>query len=338
MKTSMFCRAVSEVAKKEGGAKTSTRSSFVATRPQFVTTFKPRLALPETSEPKEMLQGGKTNLRPKQKFTDAELDLKRSLGLCFKCDVKWLKGHDKVCQKKELQVLSVLNGFEVEILDENMFELTEYEPVETGELGHLSLNAFLGIESLKKTKVLGVIGKSSVVVMLDSGASHNFISPTALAKAKLKMAENNTMEILLGNGLQVKGMGLCKGVKFSLAGFEFTTDFISLELGNVDVILGVQWLETLGTCQVDWRKQEFSFKYNGDWITLYGDTSFHSKRLSIRTLSPGPRVVSKGMVLEFGGSQLTDTMSAKTPSLITELLEEFEGVFAVPTELPPAWS
>ncbi|XP_024014590.1 uncharacterized protein LOC112088510 [Eutrema salsugineum] len=236
-------------------------------------------------------------------------------------------GHEKVCPKQELLVLTVLNGFEVEVLDENMFELSDTEAKPVGELRHLSLNAFLGIKSPKTTKVLGVIGKTTVVVMLDSGASHNFITPETVAKARLSVAESEALDELLGNGLQIKGLDGCSEVTFALAGYEFTTDFISLDLGNVDVILGVQWLETLGTCQVDWKKQEFSFKYSDKWITLYGDTSLHAKRLSLKTLSPTPRIVSKGVLLEFEDTRVAEQHSLEILSLISDVLSEFEDVY-----------
>lgn len=57
--------------------------------------------------------------RPRLKYTDAKLDQMRKDGICFKCKGPYVKPH--LCPKNELQVLTVINGFEVEILDEGVF-------------------------------------------------------------------------------------------------------------------------------------------------------------------------------------------------------------------------
>lgn len=85
-----------------------------------------------------------------------------------------------------------------------------------------------------------------MVVMLDSGATQNFISPTMVRQLKLQIERAKGLEVLLGTGVSVNGTGVWKNVQISLQKVSFTADFIVLELGNVDVILGMQWLRTLG--------------------------------------------------------------------------------------------
>ena len=43
-----------------------------------------------------------------------------------------------------------------------------------------------------------------------------------------------------------------------------------LELGGIDMILGMEWLETLGEVKTDWRKQIMSYERGGKVITLEG--------------------------------------------------------------------
>lgn len=127
-------------------------------------------------------QKGMWEQRPRRHNSSAELDEKRRKGICFKCDGPW--GKDHKCPNKELRVLTVFNGYEVEVLDDHV-DNGEREDI-VGECMALSFTSYRGISSPETTKVRGTVGKADVVIMLDSGATHNFISPAAVQKLKLK--------------------------------------------------------------------------------------------------------------------------------------------------------
>ncbi|CAL9225631.1 unnamed protein product [Arabidopsis halleri] len=116
---------------------------------------------------------------------------------------------------------------------------------------------------------------------------------------------------------------------------EFTSDFISLELGVVDIVLGVQWLETLGKCEVNWKTQEWHFTYQGKSVHLLGDASLHSHVLSLKSLD------TTWFVLPLAAPEISldpsSNMDAKfvLAPAISEVLSKFAPVFALPTGLPP---
>lgn len=121
--------------------------------------------------------------------------------------------------------------------------------------------------------------------MIDSGATHNFISLAAVKLNKLKATTNPNLTVMLGTCIAVQGTGVCKEVAITLPSMSFSADFIVLELENADVILGVQWLRTLGKCTVDWDKNEWSFIYDGRPVTLMGDPTLHGQNVSLRTFT-----------------------------------------------------
>lgn len=104
----------------------------------------------------------------------------------------------------------------------------------------LSLNAFMGIDTSTTTKLLGVIGNLGVVVMIDSGTIHNFVARRVVQAAKLYVATNRLLQALLSTGVTMEGLSVCRGATFALQDKFFSSDFVALELGNVDVISGVQ--------------------------------------------------------------------------------------------------
>lgn len=200
---------------------------------------------------------------------------------------------------------------------------------------HLFLQSFLGLNSPITTKLGGQIGKLTMVVLLDSGATHNFISHFLVKKAKLKLLQDNNMNIRLGTGMKVHGMSICKAVELSVQGLVFTADMIALELGSAYVISGIQWLRTLGKCEVNWATHELSFHYQDKFVTLRGDPTLHVSHLSLKTLSPTPVVQSKGILMDVGVQGMKHEQSKEINSEMNMVLQEFDGVFEEPKGLPP---
>lgn len=192
----------------------------------------------------QIKNGGSTDKsreqRPQLHLTDNQIAEKKRLGLCFTCDDKWSRQH--WCPNRHLKVLTVVNGIEMKIVDQSLVEMEEEEEAFESTLMSLSFNSFVRISSPTTTKVTGKINKNRVVVMLDSGATHSFISPSTVMRNKLLATVNPNLNVVLGTGISVQGSGVCRNVKVMLPSMTFTADFIVLELGNAYIILGVQWL------------------------------------------------------------------------------------------------
>lgn len=61
--------------------------------------------------------------------------------------------------------------------------------------------------------------------------------------------------VILGTGKNVIGRCECKEIRLCLGPINIVENFFPLELGNSDVILGIQWLEKLGTVSTNWKFQ-----------------------------------------------------------------------------------
>lgn len=230
--------------------------------------------------------------------------------------------------------MTVINGMELEVLMEDEEEIAPTVGVVTPELKTFSFNTYMRISSPKTTKLSGKIGNDEMILLLDSGASHNFISPDIVKRLRLKVFADSSLDVLLGNGVIMKGLGVCQNVPFQLNSTDFTSNFISLELGSVDVVLGIQWLETLRKCEVDWKEHELSFVYDGKRVTLCGDLNLHCTPPVFRPPSPFSSLASLDGDVLCASAEASSTVP-EVPSEVARVLEAFALVFALPTHFPP---
>jgi len=125
----------------------------------------PRLLLPATTSPPAAIEG-----RPSiKRLTSAEQEERHRLGLCYNCDEKFSRGHNRVCKR-----LFFLDGT---VEDDDTEEPTEEAGSE--ESPAFSLQAIAGVRLSDTMQVHVQLGTTLLVALLDSGSTHNFISEDA---------------------------------------------------------------------------------------------------------------------------------------------------------------
>jgi hypothetical protein len=189
-------------------------------------------------------------------------------------------------------------------------------------------------------KVIGVMGKMGeyqtmkidgrlehvgVEVLIDSGASHNFISPALVTALGLTLTPSNIKRIKLGDGHKVLTEGVCKRVSLTLGTNCFEIDALVLELGGLDVILGVSWLSTLGKVVMDWKDLTMQFLHQGEMVTLQGH---RGKSLSQSCLNS----FLEGL---WNNEEKPAESNKQIQKKIMEVLTDFPGVFKEQIALPP---
>ncbi|GKB14724.1 putative mitochondrial protein, partial [Tanacetum coccineum] len=163
--------------------------------------------------------------KPFKRLTDAEFADKRAKGICFRCDEKFGPEHRSL--GKTLQVLLVGEEDEIEDeLDERSDELVHLDMVE------ILLNSVMGFTSPHTMKIQGIIGHEEVVVLIDSGATHNFLSRRVLKRLGLLITGGGSISVMLGNGKFEKSQGICKGVLITFQELQILEDFYPLDLGD----------------------------------------------------------------------------------------------------------
>ena len=119
-------------------------------------------------------------------------------------------------------------------------------------------------------KIKGKLGTKEVIVLIDCGATHNFLSMELIEELKLPLLTIANYGVVMGTRMAIRGKGICKGVIIEMQGLTVVEDFLPLSLESRDVILGMQWLGTLGSMEVNWRNLVMKFSMGDTLMTLGG--------------------------------------------------------------------
>jgi hypothetical protein len=71
------------------------------------------------------------------------------------------------------------------------------------------------------------------------------------------------MNLMVIDGKQIKNVRKFPKKKLQIQDFNLESKFYTVPLGGLDVVLGVQWLQTLGTYSVNHQENFIKFKWQG---------------------------------------------------------------------------
>ena len=91
---------------------------------------------------------------------------------------------------------------------------------EMGE-AEITLYALVGSPTPGTMRVKGRIKSVSLVVLVDSGITHNFIDAYVIPDLHILVDESQILEVKVANGDTIKTQGLCRGVPMCLQGHIF---------------------------------------------------------------------------------------------------------------------
>lgn len=113
---------------------------------------------------------------PIHRLTAAQLQERRALGLCYNCDEKFIAGHKcSSCRFLLLLIEDEVPSLEDEQQPPGEDELLEVDNPET--YFQLSLHAVSGQFSPQTLKFKGFIQGLPVIVLIDTGSTHNILQP-----------------------------------------------------------------------------------------------------------------------------------------------------------------
>lgn len=246
-------------------------------------------------------------------------------GLCFNCDEQYSPGHK--CKGK----LFRLNA-EQECLIEVVDPMVEGAAEQEGEM-EISLHALSGTFNPRMLRLSGSIEGHQLTVLVDSGSTHNFIQRSVAYRLGIAIKALLEFRVFIGSGDFLTCMEICPQVPIKIQDTTILQDLYVLTMEGANVVLGVQWLETLGPVLTDYKKLTIQFDHQGTPVTFQGISHLLDSAISSGGLR---RLVAKREVAYFYHLSCKPPASqTETSPEIEEVLEQFEVVFKEPEGLPP---
>ena len=198
----------------------------------------PRLALPADKADKAAPATITVEGRPVRRLTQAKQEEHRRLGLCYNCDEKFGRGHNPVCKR-----LFLLDSI---IEDDTDDGAAADEDAVGEETPHFSLNAIAGVSFSDTMQIQVAVGAAVFTALLDSGSTHNFIAEDAALRTGLPLQRRPRLTATVANGERVSCPGVIRQAPLTIDNDTFRVDLFMMPLAGYDLVLGTQWLATLG--------------------------------------------------------------------------------------------
>jgi len=156
-----------------------------------------------------------------------------------------VRRHNRVCAR--LFVLEVAN-------------LDEQDPPSDDDTSppQVSLHAIAGVRTRDTMQVVVQLGNITVTALIDSGSTHNFVSEAAARHTGLCFIPRTDLEVTVANGDCVRCPGVFRDAVFSIDNEHFRADVYVLPLGEYVMVLGTDWLATLGLILWDFGRHTMS--------------------------------------------------------------------------------
>jgi hypothetical protein len=257
-------------------------------------------------------------------------------GLCYNCDDKYFSGH----KCKEQNLFMAISEEISEEYEETPFvsespestDITppsdppEVEPV-------ISLNALIGFSAPQTLMLIGYIKHQKVIILVDSGSTHNFIHRRIAQENHCYIHAVNNFQIMIANGGSMKCRGSCENVRFQIGDYHLKSHMFSIDMGGCDIVLGVDWLMTLGPILMDFKDLTMKFDQEGHQYKFQDITSGSPEIISSHRMEKMLKKGHSGVI-----AQLHAIQAIETPSVLQDLqamLSKNQLVFSTPQGLPP---
>jgi len=197
------------------------QEKYVISSKKFLKSSPLEVTKPSILEPRPDTRLDSKFKLPLQKLSPAQMEERRKKGLCFNCDEKFQLGHH--CKSAKLFLLEGLCPFQGPSSNVQLVELNDGDSAlaHNSDVPHLAfveyehdmiepeitLYALLGSPSPGTMRIKGTINDHWVIILIDTGSTHDFLDAAILSKLQLHLDPIVSFEVKVANGETIKTKG-----------------------------------------------------------------------------------------------------------------------------------
>jgi len=157
--------------------------------------------------------------------------------------------------------------------DSGKMEEVHMEKVElekTGIVAHISVNAISGVSDYRTMRVKGLYEKQVLSILIDPDSTHSFMDSKVAEKLKCVLKPASMAQVSVADGRLLGLNAKIDKFQWELRGTQLQADLMVITLRGCDMVLGAQWLETLGPITCDFKKSVMQFHIGQKKVPLQG--------------------------------------------------------------------
>jgi hypothetical protein len=266
-----------------------------------------------------------------QKLTWDEMDERQLKGLCYNCDDKYFPSHK--CKEQKLFM-----AISEDIQEDDDDTSPVPESPETSEINPpsdppaeepiISLNSLTGFSTPQTLKLISYIKHRKVIILVDSGSTHNFIHRRIAQETHCYIHAVNNFQIMIANGGSMKCGGRCENVHLQIGDYNLKSHMFAIDMGGCDIVLGAEWLRTLGPILMDFQNLTMQFDQGGHKHKFQGITAGSPEIISSHRMEKLLKKGHSGVIAQLHAIQATEI--PPVPQDLQALLSKHQTVFSTP--------
>jgi hypothetical protein len=198
----------------------------------------------------------------------------------------------------------------------------------------ISLNALTGFSAPQTLKLIGYIKHRKVIILVDSGTTHNFIHRRIAQETHCYIHAVNNFQIMIANGGSMKCGGRCENVRLQIGDYNLKSHMFAIDMGGCNIVLGAEWLRTLGPILMDFQNLTMQFDQGDHTHKFQGITAGSPEIINSHRMEKLLKKGHSGVIAQLHAIQATEI--PPVPQDLQALLTKHQTVFSTPQGIPPS--